>query len=175
MQSLDLSARTELSLLIALCDLTRYTQHTRDSADADVAQTMEDYYQQVSTLIRARGGRVVKFMGDAALIVFPEELADEGVRALLDLKRDIEAWLDEIGWDSRLVVRVHFGSCIAGPYGDERRFDVIGGAVNTTARLPSGSYALSTQAFRRLAPETRKRFKKHTPPITYIREEDRHG
>jgi hypothetical protein len=34
--------------------------------------------------------------------------------------------------------------------------------------------ALSPQAFRKLEPETRKLFKKHTPPVTYIPVEERH-
>jgi hypothetical protein len=38
--------------------------------------------------------------------------------------------------------------------------------------LDAPGVALSGEAFRKLGPEMRKRFKKHTPPITYIRVED---
>lgn len=33
---------------------------------------------------------------------------------------------------------------------------------------------LSAEAFRKLSPETRKRFKKHSEPVAYIRTEDPH-
>lgn len=59
-----------------------------------------------------------------------------------------------------------------GPQGD-KRFDVIGGQVNAAARLPTRGLALSVEAFRALSPSTRERFKKHTPPVTYIPVEDK--
>jgi hypothetical protein len=40
--------------------------------------------------------------------------------------------------------------------------------------LDSTGVALSVEAFRKLSPDMRRRFKKHTPPITYIRTEDPH-
>jgi hypothetical protein len=40
--------------------------------------------------------------------------------------------------------------------------------------LDATGVALSAEAFRQLGPELRKRFKKHTPTITYIRTEDPH-
>jgi len=58
-----------------------------------------------------------------------------------------------------------------GPAND-KRFDVIGRAVNITAVLPSGGVTLSAEAFRKLSPALRQEFKKHTPPITYIAADD---
>jgi hypothetical protein len=54
------------------------------------------------------------------------------------------------------------------------RAEVLGKEVNATAMLDSMGVALSVEAFRRLDPEARKRFKKHTPPVTYIRTGDPH-
>ena len=45
-------------------------------------------------------------------------------------------------------------------------------SVNTAARLDASGVTLSVEAFRKLGPELRTRFKKHTLPITYIRSED---
>ena len=50
----------------------------------------------------------------------------------------------------------------------EKRVDVFGVTVNTAALLTSHGLALSPQVFRKLGAETRKLFKKHTPPVTYI-------
>ena len=36
-------------------------------------------------------------------------------------------------------------------------------------------FTLTPQAFRQLNPDTRKLFKKHTPPVTYIPLEELHG
>jgi hypothetical protein len=51
---------------------------------------------------------------------------------------------------------------------------VIGKAVNTAAALDASGVTLSVAAFRKLGPELRRRFKKHTPPVSYIRSEDPH-
>jgi hypothetical protein len=49
---------------------------------------------------------------------------------------------------------------------------VLGRAVNVTAGLEGSGVTLSVEAFRRLGSELRGTFKKHTPPITYIRLQD---
>ena len=100
--------------------------------------------------VEKAGGRVVKFMGD--------------VDDLMESRR----------WDCRLTVKAHFGTAVAGPYGaaGAKRFDVIGKAVNTAAALEGSGVALSVTAFRTLGPELRRRVRKHTPPVTYIRHED---
>ena len=65
---------------------------------------------------------------------------------------------------------------IAGPFGGvkAKRYDVAGKTVNTTAALEATGITLSGAAFRKLGRDLRTRFKKHTPPITYIRTEDPH-
>ena len=59
---------------------------------------------------------------------------------------------------------------VAGPFGrdGDKRYDVIGKTVNVAATLEATGVALSVAAFRKLGPELRRRFKKHTPPISYI-------
>jgi adenylate cyclase len=164
------TAPTETPLLIAFADLTRFMLNCERTPDLELARLMDELYVRVGEKIAAAGGAVVKFIGDAALVVFPESRVDEGVAALLELKDETDVWLAKRGWDSRLVVKAHFGTAVAGSYGprDLQRFDVIGRDVNLAATIETRSFGLSAQAFRKLSPETRKRFKKHTPPITYI-------
>ncbi len=167
-----MSARAPVSLLIAFVDLTRYSAMTRRLADPDIAEVIDAYYGKVTAAVTTAGGRVVKFMGDEALLVFPADAADAGVSALLDLKPEIDSWMASLGWECQLTMRAHVGEVIAGDFGG--RFDVIGAEVNTAAMLDHTGLALSVAAFRALSPELRKRFKKHTAPITYIRTEDPH-
>ena len=66
------------------------------------------------------------------------------------------------------------GAAIAGPFGliHDKRYDVLGKTVNTGAQLDSTGITLSVAAFHKLGPALRKRFRKHTAPIFYIRNED---
>jgi adenylate cyclase len=167
-------ARAELPFLIAFVDLTRFFVQSQRVSDTTMADVIDGYYQRVASIVDKGGGRVVKFIGDAALVVFPENAVDGGVQALLDLKESVDELMAAEGWDCRLTVKAHFGTTVAGPFGpsSSRHFDVIGKAVNTAAALDSMGVTLSVSAFRKLRPEIRRRFKKHTPPITYIRNED---
>jgi hypothetical protein len=53
-------------------------------------------------------------------------------------------------------------------------FNYRHGWYNIAATLPSNGYAISVETFRQIKPETRKLFKKHTPPITYIGVDEKH-
>jgi adenylate cyclase len=170
----DPVTRAETPLLIAFADLTRYAAQSMVVSDEELAKVMDSHYERVAAGAEAAGGRVVKFIGDAALLVFPATRVDDGVDALLQLKAEVDQAFAALGWECRMTVKVHFGTAIAGPYGAARskRFDVLGKAVNAAAMLDSTGVALSAEAFRKLSPAMRKRFKKHTWPVTYIRTED---
>jgi class 3 adenylate cyclase len=170
--STDIRAVTPL--LIVFLDLTRYAAESQRVGDAETADTIDAYYVRLSDAIDAAGGTTVKFIGDAALAVFPENAIDAGVAMLLELKTSVDAFMATRGWACRLTAKAHFGEVVAGQFGPgrDRRFDVLGRAVNTAAMLQSGGVTLSAEAFRKLSPSLRLRFKKHPPPVVYIRGDD---
>lgn len=164
--------RSSQRLLIVFADITRYTMNARGTPNVELAATMHDYYLRAGALVRASNGRIVKFMGDAFLAVWSEADAPKGAAALPSIKRGIDAFFALREWDSRLVVKAHFGEAVAGPFGDDGTFDVIGSDVNIAATIPSRTIALSADAFRCLSPEDRTAWKKHTPQICYIPTDD---
>lgn len=164
------SVRGEHSLVIAFLDLKGFAAQAAKLDDRELADRIDDYYRCISKRVLAAGGHVVKFIGDGALVVFHREAADDAVDALLALKSELDDWLAGIGWDCRATIKVHVGDVIVGPFNGT--LDVIGREVNTAAMLDSTGVALSVPAFRALGPELRTRFRKHTPPVTYIRHED---
>ena len=166
--------RNPTRLLIVFVDFTGFAAQSTRVEDSEIAETVDAYYGRVTESIESAGGTVVKFIGDATLAVFPEDSVDAGVRALMELKPTLDRFMADRNWECRLTAKVHFGEAIAGEFGpgSNKRFDVIGRAVNTTAMLKTTGIALSADAFRKLSPDLRKSFKKHTPPITYIRTDD---
>lgn len=164
--------RTEQALLIVFADLTRFMVNSRSTPAGTLAELLDGYYRHAEGLVSTAGGRVVKFMGDAFLAVWPEDRAGAGVAALPALKRDIDAWWAARGWDSRVVVKAHFGRAAAGPLGRAGHFDVVGSEVNVAATLPARTVSLSAEAFRCLGTDDRKAFRKHTAPVVYIPVDD---
>src|SRR4051794_24693670 len=96
-------------LLIAFVDLTRCAAQSERVSDAELAEVVDAYYEQVAKSVGAAGGRAVKFIGDGALIVFHEEAVDRGVQALLGLKAIVDHEMESRGWECRLTARAHFG------------------------------------------------------------------
>lgn len=162
--------RGEHPLVVAFLDLKGYAAQAARITDAELAEHIDGYYSRITERVTAAGGHVVKFIGDGALVVFHRDSADAAVEALLALKAELDDWLDQLGWSCTLLVKIHAGDVIVGPFGG--RLDVIGREVNAAAMLDSTGVALSVPAFRALGAELRTRFRKHTPPVTYIRHED---
>jgi class 3 adenylate cyclase len=162
--------------LVACSDLTGYAKLSAKKSEPEIFQLLSDYYELVGDVIAPANGTVIKFMGDAALMLFPEDAADAGMRALLDLQTRGDAFLSERGVACRHHIRAHFGPMCVGLLGtrDDKRTDILGSTVNTMFMLKTTGFALTPEAFRKLMPETRRLFKKHTPPVVYIPTEQSH-
>jgi class 3 adenylate cyclase len=142
--------------------------NARETPDPVLADLLDGFYREAERLVSRSGGRVVKFMGDAFLAVWPKDAAARGAAALPAFKRDMDAWLAGTSWDSRVVVKAHSGTAIAGAFGVEGSYDVLGNAVNLAATLPARTITISPDAFRCLGEAERKAWKKHTPQVVYI-------
>lgn len=161
--------REALTLGVAFFDLSRTAEWTSSEEDERVAGFLQRFYELAAKILEPAGCRIVKFMGDAGLVVFPEDNAEEAIFALCDLSGEARRLALGSKLDSYLNVNVHVGPVIAGSFGPKgaERFDVIGKTVNVAARLGRRGVTLSPQAFRRLSSEGRERFRKIKPPITY--------
>ncbi len=157
------------TLGIAFFDLSRMAEWTSPEEDEQVAGFLQEFYALAASHLEPAGGKIVKLMGDAGLVVFPEEAVEQGVFALADLAEAARTAGLKRGFDVYLNVSVHFGPALAGTFGPpgQERFDVIGKTVNIAARLGRRGLTLSQQAYRCLSPEARERFQKITPPTTY--------
>lgn len=163
----------EIELLVAFFGLTGLTRFARDHSTQevfDIVATLSAYFEFVGDIIEDSGGKVVKFIGDEGLIVYPADNVNGGVLALMTLKDSGDAWLAERNMPCRNIVQVHFGPVVCGLIGtrSDKRFDVYGETVNIAAKLKSNGFAMTPQVFRKLDADTQKLFKKYTPPVTYI-------
>ncbi len=164
------SPRSLEPLVIAFLDVSLFSQTARGLEDEAVASLLDEFYRSFDDCATSSGGRVVKFLGDGALLVWPQALADAAVDALLSLRETVAGQLARRGHKGQLVVRVHAGSAIVGEFGgpNSLAFDVIGRDVITAAKLDAKTMSVSADAFRKLSPKTRQRLVKHTAPVVYI-------
>jgi len=158
------------NLLVVFCDLTNYAKIARNTNEIEIFRYLSEIYQITGEIIESSGGQVIKFIGDAALITFEENDIDHGIVALKKLKTEIDLYNQKIKYDSRLIIKAHFGKVICGMVGTKGRknYDIFGNVVNTAARLSSDGYTISAEVFEKLKPETQKLFKKHASSPAYI-------
>ena len=158
-----------VELGVAFFDLSHIPDWRSSEEDAGIGGFFQKFYALAAERLEPAGARIVKFMGDAGLCVFPRERSEEAIPALAELCREVRQSATEHGLDAYLNANVHFGPVLIGSFGapGAERFDVIGKTVNITARLGRRGLTLSAQAFRCLSPETRERFQKIMRPITY--------
>ena len=128
---------------IVFTDLEGFTQFTATSGDEAANELITEHHRVVGPVVRSRGGRLVKRIGDGLMLTFPEPAA--AVLAALEL-------LDTAPEPLRLRAGVHVGEAVTS------RNDVIGHVVNVAARVTEsakGGQVLVTSDVRDAAGDVR--------------------
>lgn len=137
--------REELAVLFI--DLRGFTRLSEDMTPAGVSAFITEFRTGVSRCVDAHAGIIDKFMGDAAMILFPDERGDktETAQQALNCAADLQTMMDD--WSAQRAeaglppvaagVGVHWGEVFSGVVGDDTRleFSVFGDTVNVAARL----------------------------------------
>jgi class 3 adenylate cyclase len=131
------TARKPTRLVIAFTDFSDFKHLTGRVSDAEIADTMDDYYRLVASVVEKARGRVVKFIGDAALLVFPGDKPDAALQSIVTLRTESDRFMIDRDWPCRFSAKVHIGDVIAGDFGPKgsKRYDIMGREVNATAML----------------------------------------
>lgn len=106
--------------------------------DAATLAVVLKHHEQIAAAARTCGARIVKYLGDGALLTFPEERGQAAVSALRELQAEgtrLWAAFDPV---CSVRVKVGAGSVIAGMFGsgDTARYDVYGLALNLLIKAP---------------------------------------
>jgi len=131
-------------------DLRDFTHLTEVLPARQLLEMLNDYFEFVSAAVSAQGGEILRFIGDAMLIVFP---IDESISRQTACNAAIDAAIDACSTLAALNHRrqrqgqppiefgvgLNVGQVIYGNVGASDRLDftVMGPAVNRTARLES--------------------------------------
>lgn len=131
-------------------DLRNFTQITETLPADQVLEMLNEYFEFVAAAVSARGGEILRFIGDAMLIVFPIDnnmCAQTACNAAIDAAIDAYNTLATLNHQRRrhnkpeieFGVGLNVGEVIYGNVGapDRLDFTVMGPAVNRTARLES--------------------------------------
>jgi adenylate cyclase len=129
-------------------DLRDFTRVTETCDSATVLQMLNEYFEFVAAAVGARGGEILRFIGDAMLIVFPidaDTACETACRAALESALDAQSTIATQNFQRRrhgqpqieFGVGLNVGEVVYGNVGapDRLDFTVMGPVVNRTARL----------------------------------------
>ncbi len=139
----------DIRAVILFCDLRDSTTLSGSMARETYLGLLNEFFESATAPVIARGGEVLKFIGDAVLAIFPLDGADDDERAAreackqaYDAAREIIARVaavptGEHGAPLRCAIGIHLGEVMYGNVGAPERLDftVIGTAANVAARL----------------------------------------
>ena len=98
---------------------------------------LQEMYEGLGDIIVAHGGRIVKYLGDAMLCVFPAGCENEAVECSLRLRLAFSGLVSRRGLppDTELEVGIGSGEMVTGVFGHRslRHWDVFGPEVNRVA------------------------------------------
>ena len=153
-------------LVIFTADLAGFTRFVARTEAEELARILDGWYHVVQTAIEGQGGRVVKFMGDGVLAVFPESEAVAAVECALELRGRTDA-----PGGLRLGVSLHLAVVAEAALGPARSYDVVGMGVNHAFLLGRGpGLRISEPVYRKLPSERRSSWQKQHPPAIYTHE-----
>ncbi|HAV43152.1 TPA: hypothetical protein DCX15_03970 [bacterium] len=142
------TVKTEkVSVLFA--DMTGFTQMVSGlGKEKVVAETMQEYFTQMSLIVFEREGIVIDFIGDGIMAVFWKP--EDALLAAFDMKDEFGRLLEEVfkeKWmevcpriiDIGIRFGIATGEVFIGDFGSDikRSYTAIGGAVNLSSRLVS--------------------------------------
>lgn len=137
-----------IEAVVAFFDIRGFTRLSAELGAGPVVDLVNTAFDALDRVVQPAGGEILKFIGDAALVVFPRE---DGAATCVDILAVLLNAVDAIatataaaGHPLAVGVGVHLGSVLYGNIGSEARHDftVMGPAVNLASRLESLSKQL---------------------------------
>ena len=132
----------EMRAVVWFCDLRDSTALADSMSRADFLRLLNEFFECALGPVLERKGEVLRFIGDAALAIFPiRESAAEACARALGAALDAMARMDKLnaarGTPLRFGIGLHLGEVLYGNVGTPTRieFTVIGAAANEAARI----------------------------------------
>lgn len=139
------SVGTIRNVTIMFSDIKGFTPFSESLSAYDVIFILNRYFSIMREIIIENGGEINNYIGDAIMAIFGlKETRQQTLRAtnaalqMIDAMDEFKEYLIKAyGTDFDIRVGVHYGEVIVGNVGsgDDKKFTVIGDAVNVASRI----------------------------------------
>jgi two-component system sensor histidine kinase ChiS len=166
----NLGDQVQREMTIFFCDIRSFTTLSEQMSPQENFRFINDYLSRVSPIIREHKGFIDKYIGDAVMALFPDNVQD-ALTAAIDLKLKLEHFNHERQTSGLPPIDVgtgiHTGSLMLGTIGEQQRMEstVISDNVNLAFRLEGltklygASIVISQDSLYKLQQPNRYRFR----------------
>jgi adenylate cyclase len=155
----------ELDMSVLFSDISGFTNMSSKMPAKDVVEMLNGYFDAMCPIVKARGGDIDKFIGDAIMALFvdspefDEPHALRATRAAVEMQRAMAVYNARLGTDPPLLSRVgvNSGPAVRGDIGSRyfrRDYTAIGDTVNRAnryeANAPKGGVLVSEETYERI-------------------------
>lgn len=125
----------DIEAAVLFCDLIGSTRLAEQLGREAYLSLLNSFFETVAAEVSARGGEVLKFIGDAVLAIFPDGGDFDARAAAVETARAIPGVLADS--EMKAAIGLHFGPVTYDNVGapDRLDFTVIGAAATIAARL----------------------------------------
>jgi class 3 adenylate cyclase len=158
-------------VVILVSELNGFAKAFQARPDDVMADFLDRFYRLAESVLQTHGGRIIKFIGDSVLAVFPVTHAPQAIAAAAALERESGSLLAELGKTASFGANLHMGPAVEAELGDgpSRRRDIVGKAVNQTFMLGKGpGIRISEPVYRKLPSAERTPWEKKKPSAVYV-------
>jgi class 3 adenylate cyclase len=163
------SARfSERKLVLLVVDLAGTTRLVSRFDSVQLAELINAFFAVCGAAVTGHGGRIVTFLGDGCLAVFPEGGGGAAIDAANDINKGLDAIRRDYGIDAEIGVNIHQSVVAEGDFEPDGKYNVMGTGVIHTFRMGGGpGMRISEPIYRQLPNDRRGVWDKHRPPATY--------
>jgi adenylate cyclase len=146
---------SDRDMIVGLAHVAGFANACERKSNEQVFRVLEEFYELVGEIVHSAGGTVVKFMGDAVLLVFAADHATTAMDSLRSLRAQAQPHWTAFDDACHIQAKAHLGPVSCGALGvrGDKRFDVVGTTVNDLVRMPWGKLAISDELRARLVPD----------------------
>ncbi|MDW6021797.1 adenylate/guanylate cyclase domain-containing protein [Mesorhizobium sp. BAC0120] len=143
----------EKVVAVMFCDMRHFTEFADQRLPFDVVFLLNRYFGIIGSAVEKAGGRLDKFIGDGAMVLFgletpPGEACRQAITAATNIIEGVNRLSDDLAAELRTSIKVaigiHVGQTIVGTigYGATMGVTAIGDAVNIGSRLEAAAKEL---------------------------------
>ena len=134
----QLGDQVERDIAVLFSDIRDFTKLCESLSPEETFRFINRCLERIGPQVRAHGGFIDKYIGDAIMALFPERGVD-ALRAAVAMHRAVEAFNAEgsLTIPFAIGIGIHRGRTMLGTIGEEQRMEatVVSDAVNVASRL----------------------------------------